>query len=80
MSLPVLAPVLGVLGLLMAFAVYRYVVAQPAGSGPMIEIADAIESGAMAFLPDELPTVEAACLEAGSQALRLVENHKVRRF
>src|SRR6266446_6347143 len=37
----------------MAFAVYRYVVAQPAGSGPMIEIADAIESGAMAFLRKE---------------------------
>src|SRR6266478_3793172 len=53
MSLPVLAPVLGVLGLLMAFAVYRYVVAQPAGSGPMIEIADAIESGAMVFLRKE---------------------------
>src|SRR6266481_3674927 len=53
MSLPVLAPVPGVLGLLMAFAVYRYVVAQPAGSGPMIEIADAIESGAMAFLRKE---------------------------
>ena len=33
-----------------------------------------------AFLPDELPTVEAACLEAGAQALRLVEAHKVRRF
>ena len=33
-----------------------------------------------AFLPDELPTVEAACLEAGAQALRLVETHKVRRF
>jgi hypothetical protein len=33
-----------------------------------------------AFLPGELPTVEAACLEAGAQALRLVETHKVRRF
>jgi PTH1 family peptidyl-tRNA hydrolase len=33
-----------------------------------------------AFLPDELPTVEAACLEAGAHALRLVETHKVRRF
>ena len=53
MSLPVVAPVLGVLGLLMAFAVYLYVVAQPAGSGPMIEIADAIESGAMTFLRKE---------------------------
>ena len=43
MTLPVLAPVLGLLGLLMAFVVYRYVVAQPAGSGPMTDIADAIE-------------------------------------
>jgi K(+)-stimulated pyrophosphate-energized sodium pump len=53
MSLPVLAPVLGLLGLLMAFVVYRYVVAQPAGSGAMTEIADAIEDGAMAFLRKE---------------------------
>jgi K(+)-stimulated pyrophosphate-energized sodium pump len=53
MSLPVSAPVLGVLGLLMAFVVYRYVVAQPAGSGLMTEIAEAIETGAMAFLRKE---------------------------
>ena len=53
MSLPVLAPVLGTLGLLMAFVLYRYVVAQPAGSGLMTEIADAIETGAMAFLRKE---------------------------
>ena len=52
-SLPVLAPVLGALGLLMAFVLYRYVVAQPAGSGLMTEIADAIETGAMAFLRKE---------------------------
>jgi len=50
---PVLAPVLGALGLLMAFALYRYVVAQPAGSGLMVEIAAAIETGAMAFLRKE---------------------------
>ena len=53
MPLPVLAPVLGALGLLMAFVLYRYVVAQPAGSGLMTEIADAIETGAMAFLRKE---------------------------
>ena len=53
MSLPVLAPVLGAFGLVMAFALYRYVVAQPAGSGLMTEIADAIETGAMAFLRKE---------------------------
>jgi K(+)-stimulated pyrophosphate-energized sodium pump len=52
-SLPVFAPVLGALGLLMAFVLYRYVVAQRAGSGLMTEIADAIETGAMAFLRKE---------------------------
>ena len=53
MSLPALAPVFGIAGLLMAFAVYRYVVAQPAGSGAMTDIAEAIETGAMAFLRKE---------------------------
>jgi len=52
-SLPALAPVFGIAGLLMAFAVYRYVVAQPAGSGAMTDIAEAIETGAMAFLRKE---------------------------
>jgi K(+)-stimulated pyrophosphate-energized sodium pump len=51
--LTVSAPILGGIGLVMAFAMYRYVVAQPAGSGLMIEIADAIEDGAMAFLRKE---------------------------
>jgi peptidyl-tRNA hydrolase, PTH1 family len=41
------------------------------------EIVDHVLS---AFEPDELPTVATACAEAGSQALRLVENYKVRRF
>jgi K(+)-stimulated pyrophosphate-energized sodium pump len=53
MSLPALAPVFGIGGLLMAFAVYRYVVAQPTGSGAMTDIAEAIETGAMAFLRKE---------------------------
>src|SRR3990170_4256952 len=48
-----LAPALGILGLLMAFGIYRYVVAQPAGSGLMIEISDSIQTGAMAFLRKE---------------------------
>jgi len=52
-SLPVLAPVLGVVGLLIAFVLYRYVVAQPFGSGAMIGIAEAIHTGAMAFLRRE---------------------------
>jgi K(+)-stimulated pyrophosphate-energized sodium pump len=52
-SLPVLAPTLGTAGLLIAFVLYRYVVAQPAGSSAMIEIAEAIHAGAMAFLRRE---------------------------
>jgi len=53
MSWTVLAPLLGVLGLVMAFSMYRHVVAQPAGTGAMTEIADAIHTGAMAFLKKE---------------------------
>ena len=41
------------------------------------EIVDHVLS---AFLPDELPTVEAACNEAGAQALRLVEAQNFRQF
>jgi peptidyl-tRNA hydrolase, PTH1 family len=41
------------------------------------EIVDHVLS---AFLPDELPTVETACREAGAQALRLIEAHVARRF
>ena len=41
------------------------------------EIVDHVLS---AFESDELPTVAAACAEAGSQALKLAENYKVRRF
>jgi K(+)-stimulated pyrophosphate-energized sodium pump len=52
-SLPVLAPTLGTAGLLIAFVLYLYVVAQPSGAGAMIEIAEAIHTGAMAFLRRE---------------------------
>ena len=41
------------------------------------EIVDHVLS---AFLPDEIPTVEAASLEAGAQALRLVEAQNARRL
>ncbi len=53
MALSLLAPVLGALGLLMALGLYRHVVAQPAGTGLMTEIADSIHTGAMAFLKRE---------------------------
>ncbi len=48
-----LSPVFGILGLAMAFAIYRYVVAQPAGTAAMLHIAAQIHTGAMAFLRKE---------------------------
>jgi K(+)-stimulated pyrophosphate-energized sodium pump len=48
-----LAPLLGALGLAMAYAMYRYVVGQPAGTAAMAEIAEQIHTGAMAFLRKE---------------------------
>ena len=53
MELSQLAPVFGLLGLLMALGVYRHVVALPAGGGLMVEIADSIHTGAMAFIRKE---------------------------
>ncbi|MBI2469487.1 MAG: sodium-translocating pyrophosphatase [Candidatus Rokubacteria bacterium] len=47
------APVAGILGLVLALGIYRYVVAQPPGTGAMIEIADQIHTGAMVFLRKE---------------------------
>src|SRR3970282_1937735 len=52
-----LAPALGILGLLMAFGIYRYVVAQPAGSGLMVEISDSIPPAGRAFLRKEYTLV-----------------------
>src|SRR5215510_7056532 len=49
----VLAPVLGGLGLVLAWLLYRHIVAQPAGTAAMIEIATEIHSGAMTFLRRE---------------------------
>ena len=51
------APVLGLLGLALAFGLYRYVLRQPEGSGAMQEIADAIHTGAMVFLRKEYTTL-----------------------
>ena len=48
-----MAPLLGILGLAMALAMYRYVVAQPAGNATMVEISSQIHTGAMAFLRKE---------------------------
>ncbi len=53
MDLVTLSPILGMLGLVMAFGLYRYVVAQPDGTAAMVEIAAQIHTGAMAFLRRE---------------------------
>ncbi len=50
---PILAIILGVVGLAVALAIYRYVASQSAGSDLMIEISDAIHEGAMVFLRKE---------------------------
>jgi len=47
------APILGIMGLLVAGVLYAYVVKQPVGTTKMREIADAIHNGAMAFLRRE---------------------------
>ena len=48
-----LAPLLGGLGLVMAWLLYRHVVAQPTGTAAMVEIASQIHAGAMTFLRRE---------------------------
>ncbi|MFQ5521399.1 MAG: hypothetical protein ACE5FK_08375, partial [Candidatus Methylomirabilia bacterium] len=53
---PLAAP-LGLLGLVLAFGIYRYVLRQPDGSGAMIEISGAIHTGAMVFLRKEYTTL-----------------------
>ena len=47
------APILGIVGLLCAGLIYTYIKKQPAGSEQMIELAEAIHDGAMAFLKRE---------------------------
>lgn len=48
-----LAPILGLVGLVIAFVIYNYVKSQPAGTDKMVEIAEEIQKGAMAFLKRE---------------------------
>jgi K(+)-stimulated pyrophosphate-energized sodium pump len=50
---PILSIVFGIIGLVIALAIYRYITRQPAGSALMMEIADAIHEGAMVFLRKE---------------------------
>ncbi|WP_089943162.1 sodium-translocating pyrophosphatase, partial [Candidatus Entotheonella palauensis] len=50
---PILAIILGAIGLGVALAIYRYIASQSAGTPLMIEISDAIHEGAMVFLRKE---------------------------
>ncbi|MGE0372153.1 MAG: sodium-translocating pyrophosphatase [Gammaproteobacteria bacterium] len=52
-SLQMVPPVLGVLGLLVAFLLYAAIRRYPAGEGRIAEIAQAIQEGAMVFLKRE---------------------------
>ncbi|HDJ28290.1 MAG TPA: sodium-translocating pyrophosphatase [Proteobacteria bacterium] len=52
-NLTIYAPILGIIGLLVAGVLYAYVVKQPVGTTKMRELADAIHEGAMAFLKRE---------------------------
>ena len=45
--------IIGVLGLVVAFLIYGYVKRQPSGSDLMIDLANQIHDGAMAFLRKE---------------------------
>ena len=50
---PIFAFILGVIGLGVALAIYRYITAQSPGTDLMVEISDAIHEGAMVFLRKE---------------------------
>jgi K(+)-stimulated pyrophosphate-energized sodium pump len=53
MDVLLLPPILGGVGLLAAFIIYRIVKAYPAGDGAVAEIAESIHSGAMVFMRRE---------------------------
>jgi len=53
MSLQMLAPILGVVGFVIAIVLYNMVKAEPIGNDKMKEISEAIHAGAMAFLRRE---------------------------
>jgi len=59
MELHMLAPVLGVIGFVIALVTYNVIKAEPVGNDKMHEIADAIRAGAMAFLKREYSVLAA---------------------
>ena len=57
LGIGVIATVLGVVGLIIAFRIYRYIKKQPYGTESMKEISDMIHEGAMVFLKREYKTL-----------------------
>jgi K(+)-stimulated pyrophosphate-energized sodium pump len=53
MQLNMLAPIMGMAGLIIAVLIYHYIKKQPVGNVKMAEIADEIHNGAMVFLKRE---------------------------
>lgn len=53
LQLPMVAPALGLFGLLFALLIFIRILRQPAGEGKMIAIAEQIHRGAMAFMKRE---------------------------
>jgi len=53
LNLTTYGPVLGIIGLIIAFAIYQYVKKQPNGNQCMQELEDMVHRGAMAFLKRE---------------------------
>ena len=53
MELQMIAPILGVVGFVIAIVIYNVIKAQPVGNEKMKEISEAIHAGAMAFLRRE---------------------------
>ena len=56
-----LPPVLGVLGLIVAFIIYKLVTRYPAGEGLVAQIAEEIHTGAMVFLKREYSILAMFC-------------------
>ncbi|MDA3933710.1 MAG: sodium-translocating pyrophosphatase [Gammaproteobacteria bacterium] len=59
MDLNLIPPLLGIVGLVAAFIVYLIVMKRPAGEGKVVEIAEAIHSGAMVFMKREYSIMSA---------------------
>ena len=56
-SLPLITPILGIIGLFVAFLIYLGICRAPAGTGRLKEIADEIHQGAMLFMRREIKLI-----------------------